>query len=86
MSPPGVVASSDGAMVSSPVSLVEWFLNFYDASKAARHVECICREGAPAAAAGCVAARVTYIAASARLPSPYSLVLTRVGRIDAQGR
>lgn len=44
--PPGVVASADGAMVSSPVSLVEWFLNFYDASKAARHVECICKEGA----------------------------------------
>ena len=28
--PPGVHASADGANVATPVSLVEWFLNFYE--------------------------------------------------------
>lgn len=32
----GVHASADGADVATPVSLVEWMLNFYDASQRMR--------------------------------------------------
>jgi hypothetical protein len=28
--PPGVHASPDGADVATPLSLVEWFMNFYE--------------------------------------------------------
>lgn len=31
--PPGVQPSDDGADVATPVSLVEWFLNFYQDCK-----------------------------------------------------
>jgi hypothetical protein len=31
--PPGVHPSPDGADVAAPVSLMEWFLNFYDATQ-----------------------------------------------------
>lgn len=47
--PPGVAASADGAHVTCPLALTEWFLSFYDAaaalprSRAPR--ECVCRAG-----------------------------------------
>ena len=31
--PPGVYLSPDGAAVTSPISLIEWFVNFYDQLK-----------------------------------------------------
>lgn len=31
--PPGVHPSPDGADVAAPVSIIEWFLNFYAATK-----------------------------------------------------
>ena len=31
--PPGVHASPDGADVATPLSLTEWFLNFYEEAK-----------------------------------------------------
>lgn len=34
--PPGVHPSADGADVAAPVSLVEWFLNFYEEAKEAK--------------------------------------------------
>ena len=47
--PPGVHASADGAEVTSPVSLVEWFVNFYDelhrSPHGARAVECVAGPG-----------------------------------------
>ena len=51
--PPGVVASPDGAHVAQPSSLVDWYLNFYDALEhgaargrgSKRHVECTLRPG-----------------------------------------
>jgi len=45
--PPGVHPSADGADVATPLSLVEWFLNFYEETKEGkvRPVECIVREG-----------------------------------------
>eukprot|EP00698_Gefionella_okellyi_P002532 TRINITY_DN12376_c0_g1_i1.p1 TRINITY_DN12376_c0_g1~~TRINITY_DN12376_c0_g1_i1.p1 ORF type:complete len:467 (-),score=66.88 TRINITY_DN12376_c0_g1_i1:41-1390(-) len=47
VSPPGVYASEDGADVASPFSLMEWFVNFYNAavSGPVKPVECICRAG-----------------------------------------
>uniref|UniRef100_A0A0G4HS97 JmjC domain-containing protein n=1 Tax=Chromera velia CCMP2878 TaxID=1169474 RepID=A0A0G4HS97_9ALVE len=33
VTPPGVFPSPDGAEVTQPVSLVEWYLNFYEAAK-----------------------------------------------------
>ena len=41
------MACGAGAMVSTPVSLVEWFLSFYDQAAAGpvRPLECVCREG-----------------------------------------
>lgn len=43
----GVYASTDGAEVATPVSLVEWFLNFYEATQEGdvRPVEGIVRAG-----------------------------------------
>ncbi|KAF0895666.1 hypothetical protein E2562_014285 [Oryza meyeriana var. granulata] len=45
--PPGVHPSADGAEVTSPVSIMEWFMNFYGACKTweKRPIECICRAG-----------------------------------------
>ncbi|CAN0879256.1 Arginine-specific demethylase JMJ22 [Linum grandiflorum] len=45
--PPGVHPSPDGAEVACPVSIIEWFMNFYSATKnwKKRPVECICRAG-----------------------------------------
>mmetsp|Transcript_1643 Transcript_1643/g.10113 ORF Transcript_1643/g.10113 Transcript_1643/m.10113 type:complete len:299 (-) Transcript_1643:986-1882(-) len=47
ITPPGVHPSVDGADVATPVSLVEWFLNFYAESKdlECQPYECICKEG-----------------------------------------
>ncbi|KAL2651003.1 hypothetical protein R1flu_019131 [Riccia fluitans] len=45
--PPGVFPSPDGAEVASPVSLTEWFMNFYEETRRRKEkpVECICRAG-----------------------------------------
>ncbi|KAI4300616.1 hypothetical protein L6164_033972 [Bauhinia variegata] len=45
--PPGVHPSPDGAEVASPVSIIEWFMNFYGATKnwKKKPVECICKAG-----------------------------------------
>lgn len=45
--PPGVHPSSDGAEVACPVSIMEWFMNFYGATKnwKKRPIECICKAG-----------------------------------------
>ncbi|CAL4983976.1 unnamed protein product [Urochloa decumbens] len=45
--PPGVHPSADGAEVTSPVSIMEWFMNFYGACKTweKRPIECVCRAG-----------------------------------------
>jgi hypothetical protein len=45
--PPGVHPSTDGAEVASPVSLTEWFMNFYEQTRRMKEkpVECICRAG-----------------------------------------
>ncbi|GAB2295779.1 Arginine-specific demethylase jmj22 [Dionaea muscipula] len=49
--PPGVHPSPDGAEVASPVSIVEWFINFYDEAtkdwkkKKKKPIECICKAG-----------------------------------------
>ncbi|XP_051152452.1 arginine-specific demethylase JMJ22 [Andrographis paniculata] len=45
--PPGVHPSPDGAEVACPVSIIEWFMNFYGATKSwkKRPIECICRAG-----------------------------------------
>ncbi|XP_012074254.1 F-box protein At5g06550 [Jatropha curcas] len=45
--PPGVHPSPDGAEVACPVSIIEWFMNFYDATKSwkRRPIECICKAG-----------------------------------------
>ncbi|TVU24916.1 hypothetical protein EJB05_27381, partial [Eragrostis curvula] len=45
--PPGVHPSADGAEVTSPVSIMEWFMNFYSACKTweKRPIECVCRAG-----------------------------------------
>ncbi|XP_058738940.1 arginine-specific demethylase JMJ22 [Vicia villosa] len=45
--PPGVHPSPDGAEVASPVSIMEWFMNFYGATKnwKKRPIECICKAG-----------------------------------------
>ncbi|GKU91088.1 hypothetical protein SLEP1_g5008 [Rubroshorea leprosula] len=45
--PPGVHPSPDGAEVACPVSIIEWFMNFYGASKnwKKRPIECICKAG-----------------------------------------
>ncbi|XP_050234411.1 arginine-specific demethylase JMJ22 [Mercurialis annua] len=45
--PPGVFPSPDGAEVACPVSIIEWFMNFYEATKELkkRPIECICKAG-----------------------------------------
>ncbi|OVA07214.1 F-box domain [Macleaya cordata] len=45
--PPGVHPSPDGAEVACPVSIIEWFMNFYGATKnwKKRPVECVCKAG-----------------------------------------
>lgn len=45
--PPGVHPSPDGADVASPVSIIEWFMNFYGARKnwKKKPIECICKAG-----------------------------------------
>jgi len=45
--PPGVHPSPDGAEVACPVSIMEWFMNFYGACKdwQRRPVECVCKAG-----------------------------------------
>lgn len=47
MVPPGVHPSPDGAEVACPVSIVEWFMNFYGATKnwEKKPIECICKAG-----------------------------------------
>lgn len=45
--PPGVHPSPDGAEVMCPVSIIEWFMNFYGATKdwKKRPIECVCKAG-----------------------------------------
>ncbi|EFJ18505.1 hypothetical protein SELMODRAFT_419906 [Selaginella moellendorffii] len=45
--PPGVHPSPDGVDVATPVSITEWFMNFYHETKRAKHkpVECVCKAG-----------------------------------------
>ncbi|KAH6807509.1 transferring glycosyl group transferase [Perilla frutescens var. frutescens] len=45
--PPGVYPSPDGAEVACPVSIIEWFMNFYNATKSwkKRPIECVCKAG-----------------------------------------
>ncbi|KAL6508424.1 Arginine-specific demethylase jmj22 [Orobanche hederae] len=45
--PPGVHPSPDGAEVACPVSIIEWFMNFYNATKSWEKgpVECVCNAG-----------------------------------------
>ncbi|KAM0034007.1 putative transcription factor & chromatin remodeling &Metalloenzymes JmjC family [Helianthus debilis subsp. tardiflorus] len=45
--PPGVYPSSDGAEVACPVSITEWFMNFYESTKTwkKKPVECVCKVG-----------------------------------------
>ncbi|KAJ0981728.1 hypothetical protein J5N97_009983 [Dioscorea zingiberensis] len=45
--PPGVHPSPDGAEVACPVSIMEWFMNFYSTCRKwkKRPVECICKAG-----------------------------------------
>lgn len=45
--PPGVHPSPDGAEVACPVSIIEWFMNFYSATKdwKKKPIECICKAG-----------------------------------------
>jgi len=45
VTPPGVHPSADGADVAQPLSIVEWFTNFYDADDSKRPLECICEPG-----------------------------------------
>lgn len=45
--PPGVHPSPDGAEVACPVSIIEWFMNFYSATKKwkKKPIECVCKAG-----------------------------------------
>ncbi|KAI4310635.1 hypothetical protein MLD38_035599 [Melastoma candidum] len=45
--PPGVHPSADGAEVACPVSIIEWFMNFYEVARSweKKPVECICKAG-----------------------------------------
>ncbi|GMH29017.1 hypothetical protein Nepgr_030860 [Nepenthes gracilis] len=45
--PPGVHPSPDGVEVACPVSIIEWFMNFYAATKdwKKKPIECICKAG-----------------------------------------
>jgi Cupin-like domain len=44
-SPPGVYAHDNGSNVTSPVSLAEWYLNFYSPNNMKGAIECVCEEG-----------------------------------------
>ncbi|MFS7946220.1 putative transcription factor & chromatin remodeling &Metalloenzymes JmjC family [Helianthus anomalus] len=45
--PPGVYLSSNGAEVACPVSITEWFMNFYESTKTwkKKPIECVCKAG-----------------------------------------
>ena len=45
--PPGVFPSEDGAEVTSPISITEWFINFYHrmSESSVKPLECICEAG-----------------------------------------
>lgn len=45
--PPGVHPSPDGAEVACPVSIIEWFMNFYNQTKSWKRkpIECVCKAG-----------------------------------------
>ena len=43
--PPGVFASPDGLEVAQPVSLMEWFLNYYDEARKLNPVQFIANPG-----------------------------------------
>ncbi|KAK9289396.1 hypothetical protein L1049_007551 [Liquidambar formosana] len=45
--PPGVHPSPDGTEVACPVSIIEWFMNFYGATKEwkKKPIECVCKAG-----------------------------------------
>ncbi|TPX35500.1 hypothetical protein SmJEL517_g02176 [Synchytrium microbalum] len=46
--PPGVYLSEDGSEVTSPLSVTEWFVNFYSRqndTSAVKPIECVCRAG-----------------------------------------
>ncbi|KAA8516843.1 hypothetical protein F0562_017339 [Nyssa sinensis] len=45
--PPGVHPSPDGAEVACPVSIIEWFMNFYSATRnwEKKPIECVCKAG-----------------------------------------
>ncbi|XP_038697866.1 F-box protein At5g06550 [Tripterygium wilfordii] len=45
--PPGVHPSPDGVEVACPVSIIEWFMNFYGATEnwKKKPIECICQAG-----------------------------------------
>jgi len=46
VTPPGVAASADGAHVSTPTSLVDWFLNFHgNWGACGAPLECVCAAG-----------------------------------------
>ena len=46
VTPPGVFPSADGASVTSPLSIVEWFSGFYEAARAMPEMrECVVRGG-----------------------------------------
>ena len=45
VTPPGVHPSADGADVSQPVSLVEWFMNFYEDEDVRPRLETVCEPG-----------------------------------------
>ncbi|KAI5069039.1 hypothetical protein GOP47_0015340 [Adiantum capillus-veneris] len=47
VNPPGVHPSPDGVEVAAPVSIMEWFMNFYEQTKQWKRkpVECICQAG-----------------------------------------
>ena len=42
---PGVYPSNDGGDVATPVTLMEWFINFYDYAREMGARECICNSG-----------------------------------------
>ena len=43
--PPGVYPTDDGGDVATPVTLIEWFLNFYDYAREMGARECVCNAG-----------------------------------------
>ncbi|KAJ4840092.1 hypothetical protein Tsubulata_009911 [Turnera subulata] len=45
--PPGVHPSPDGSEVACPVSIIEWFMNFYSSAKSwqKKPIECVCKAG-----------------------------------------